>query len=176
MGLKESGLRGSLRNVSVGIDAIPDDALYFEGDEIEDVTGGWVEGFIEEDPILEKQEETLKVEVEDGNEQGSWETDNRINLDDINELAIEWELTETKDDETDVEQNFHADPDAGTRGRDEAEIIFNVRREPFDRQEDSIDVSEESGDYHIGAGNYVVTGDPSSGVSNLLIHAVYARE
>ena len=27
MGLKESGLRGSLRNVSVGIDAIPDDAI-----------------------------------------------------------------------------------------------------------------------------------------------------
>ena len=28
MGLKESGLRGSLRNVSVGIDAIPDSAIY----------------------------------------------------------------------------------------------------------------------------------------------------
>ena len=39
MGLKESGLRGSLRNVSVGIDAIPDlAALYeFEDDDTTDV-------------------------------------------------------------------------------------------------------------------------------------------
>ena len=33
MGLKESGLRGSLRNVSVGIDAIPDSQVFFPVDE-----------------------------------------------------------------------------------------------------------------------------------------------
>ena len=32
MGLKESGLRGSLRNVSVGIDAIPDSDIYLQDD------------------------------------------------------------------------------------------------------------------------------------------------
>ena len=32
MGLKESGLRGSLRNVSVGIDAIPDNDIYLQDD------------------------------------------------------------------------------------------------------------------------------------------------
>ena len=32
MGLKESGLRGSLRNVSVGIDAIPDSDVYLHDD------------------------------------------------------------------------------------------------------------------------------------------------
>ena len=32
MGLKESGLRGSLRNVSVGIDAIPDSEVYLHDD------------------------------------------------------------------------------------------------------------------------------------------------
>ena len=39
MGLKESGLRGSLRNVSVGIDAIPDGALlYYRFDDDSDTT------------------------------------------------------------------------------------------------------------------------------------------
>ena len=45
MGLKESGLRGSLRNVSVGIDAIPDSAVFHQpwtegsGTTAEDVIG-----------------------------------------------------------------------------------------------------------------------------------------
>ena len=44
MGLKESGLRGSLRNVSVGIRAIPDSDLYYtidegEGDIVNDQIG-----------------------------------------------------------------------------------------------------------------------------------------
>ena len=44
MGLKESGLRGSLRNVSVGIDAIPDETLYrHNGSETETVDGETVD-------------------------------------------------------------------------------------------------------------------------------------
>ena len=60
MGLKESGLRGSLRNVSVGIDAIPDSGLdhFWWGPSIENISI-WPDGEGDEDLSHEGEQNSI---------------------------------------------------------------------------------------------------------------------
>ena len=73
MGLKESGLRGSLRNVSVGIDAIPDSVVdnfedndrggvYGPGDDITNFYSGDIDGFTRSTSITLTGSHTLRKE------------------------------------------------------------------------------------------------------------------
>ena len=99
MGLKEPGLRGSLRNVSVGIDAIPDSDIYLQDDwgdnKLQDrdgsgtTTHNGVEGVYRPEYIIDAGEPTAE------NGRINWDSDDEVKAE-INlnfDEKITWEIT-----------------------------------------------------------------------------------
>ena len=127
MGLKESGLRGSLRNVSVGIDAIPDGSLYQEGTENEP----WIEGR-NEGGVLSKEEDHLYLLAEEPDDtlRVSWTTENEIDLSEYNQISVEVDVlqldglgyitaTENPDGVDDSDDSQPIEFESTTNGREE---------------------------------------------------------
>ena len=139
MGLKESGLRGSLRNVSVDIDAIPDSAIYWWNPSNFD-SAGWDDEVQEETMSIEGLEASTFVDgsdsVEAENPEDLGEAD--IMEDIIREsFTIEFEL-ETNDSSSEpyIFGGFADGPDDffmvslnadASRNSDDGNIVFRFR-------------------------------------------------
>ena len=95
MGLKESGLRGSLRNVSVGIDAIPDGSLYYFGSSYESGDDIWLDQNDRVDMSLTGDETATDVNGDEAvrfdgdSDHGIIELPSDFEGQDLNEVSIE---------------------------------------------------------------------------------------
>ena len=97
MGLKESGLRGSLRNVSVGIVAIPDSVVdNFEDGDLSEYDGD-LDAFSVQDNVVFDGEFALEKTIEDGTRSiGSTDgLDNYIEVGDLFEFRHNWSVDPT---------------------------------------------------------------------------------
>ena len=155
MGLKESGLRGSLRNVSVGIDAIPDieGYLYNEGDLEEFWEVGFISDISEDD--LEKRADNLFMEVSnDGSSAvGNWVmTEREIDLSNYSTIEIDWENTgaDTSNNQSRLTLKDEIDQNAGD--------TLTEKTGTFDRTTDAIDVSGNNDQGFIGVRGAEATG------------------
>ena len=160
MGLKESGLRGSLRNVSVGIDAIPDDWLYDRGAGEDDFDVSFSQG----EGTAEKRDESLFARVPgdaSGQEERLWSSVEKVDLSDFN--SIRFRSTGQTFDDLSTFWLAVDSTDANQRAFDWDE---NVKAEEgvndWTERDDSIDVSGLSGEYFVG----FAVEDPSGSSSN----------
>ena len=150
--------------LSAGLfDAIPDEALYyFEGDENEDLTGGWIETYTEESFSTSKNDDNLETIAIDGNGRATFGTDLAVDLSDVNTLRVEWECPQVAETSGDARMILNAmdDPNVGEVAGDALLLIDNIDA-PRERQEDTLDVSDISGEKRLRVGAWHGSSDVS---------------
>ena len=160
MGLKEPGLRGSLRNVSVGIAAIPDDLIYDRGAGEDDFEVSFSRG----EGTTEKRDESLFARVVgDASEQEErlWSTVEKVDLSDFN--SIRFRSTGQAFDDLSTFWLAVDSTDANQRAFDwDQSVAVEEGVNDWTERDDSIDVSGLSGEYFVG----FAVEDPSGSSSN----------
>lgn len=118
--------------------------FYNEGDECHLITGGWVEGYMD-DGFVEKNPNYFYLEADSLGAQATLVTDKPINLSPLKRIVIDWR--NTGPNSTDNKSYISVSKNKMT-GEDDY-IARSSVLSSFSRQTTELDVSELRGDYYI---------------------------
>lgn len=152
---------------------------YWEGDEFESITGGWVLGYQTASGTNTKNLDNLQMTAGVGSaslSERAYTTDIAVNLTDISKIKIEWEanIAYGASSNDGVSLNI-------STSKSESHGVFNARlykQASFSKMVDSVDVSGLSGVHYVRV--HAVAGATFSGqdyaVNNLQIYKVWGEK
>jgi len=125
---------------------------YDEGDENTSLTGGWV---IEDDGPNDgtfsssKNSDNLSMsqDITSGDEEWGWFTSDKVNVTDIDTLKIDWEYQVDRIDGSGIRARYALTSDRQVNPT--LVDLLSFGPDGFNRRTDSLDVSSETGDYHV---------------------------
>ena len=144
--------------------------MYNLGDEMIDITGGWVAGYCENNNTITKETQNLKILTKGTYADtgiGTYVTKNTINLDNVKTLRVDWESIGDKANHDKDKCFFAVIKNQQDRGDMASTQI--IKANGFSRQVTDYNVTNLTGDYHIAVGNVTYTSNDSN---TLLVYSI----